>query len=50
LKGRERSISYIFYERLNLLLRNLNDLTTRTGVCGGKSKAGTLSKRLEKPR
>jgi hypothetical protein len=50
LKGRERSISYIFNERLNLLLRNLNDLTTTTGVCGGKSKAGTLSKRLEKPR
>jgi hypothetical protein len=49
LKGRERSISYIYYERLNLLLRNLNDLTTTTGVCGGKSKAGTLSNRLEKP-
>jgi hypothetical protein len=50
LKGRERSISYIFYKRLNLLFRNLNDLTTKTGVCGVKSKAGTLSKRLEKPR
>ena len=49
LKGRERSISYIYCERLNRLLRNLNDLTTTTGVRRGKSKGGTLSKRLEKP-
>ena len=39
----------IYCERLNLLLRNLNDLATTTGVRRGKSKAGTLSKRLEKP-
>jgi len=50
LKGREPSISYIYCERLNLLLRNLNDLTTTTGVRRGKSKPGTLSTRLEKPR
>jgi hypothetical protein len=50
LKGRGRSISYIYCERLNLLLRSVNDLTTTTGVCRGKSKPGTLSKRLEKPR
>jgi hypothetical protein len=31
------------------LLRNLNDLTMTTGVRRGKSKDGTLSKRLEKP-
>jgi hypothetical protein len=31
------------------LLRNLNDLTTTTGVRRAKSKDGTLSKRLEKP-
>ena len=31
------------------MLRNLNDLTTTTGVRRGKSKGGTLSKRLEKP-
>src|SRR6516162_2657633 len=49
LKGRERSISYIYCERLNRLLRNPNDLTTTTGVRRGKSKDGTLSKRLEKP-
>src|SRR6516162_6781826 len=49
LKGRERSISYIYCERLNRLLRNLNDLTMTTGVRRGKSKDGTLSKRLEKP-
>jgi hypothetical protein len=49
LKGRERSISYIYCERLNRLLRNLNDLTTTTSVRRGKSKGGTLSKRLEKP-
>jgi hypothetical protein len=42
-------MSYIYCERLNLLLRNLNDLATTTGVRRGKSKAGTLSKRLEKP-
>src|ERR1700740_1155319 len=50
LKGRGRSISYIYCERLNLLLRSVHDLTTKTGVCRGKSKPGTLSKRLEKPR
>src|SRR6516164_4961075 len=47
LNGRGRSISYIYCERLNLLLRSVNDLTTTTGVCRGKSKAGMLSKHLE---
>ena len=41
---------YIYREKLNPLLRKLNDLTTTIGVAGEKSKAGTLSKRLEKPR
>jgi hypothetical protein len=49
LKGRGRSISYIYCERLNLLLRRVNDLTTTIGVRREKSKAGTLFKRLEKP-
>jgi hypothetical protein len=49
-EGKGCSISYIYCERLNLLLRSVNDLTTTTGVCRGKSKPGTLSKRLEKPR
>jgi|SRR6516162_11086203 len=48
LNGRGRSISYIYCERLNLLLRRVNDLTTTIGVRRGKSKAGTLSKRLKK--
>jgi hypothetical protein len=34
---------------LNLLLRSVNDLATTTGVCRAKSKADTLSKRLDKP-
>jgi len=49
LNGMRRSISYIYCERLNLLLRSVNDLTTMSGVRREKSKAGTLSKRLEKP-
>jgi hypothetical protein len=49
LKGKGHWISYIYCERLNLLLRKLNDLTTTIGVAREKSKAGTLSKRLEKP-
>jgi hypothetical protein len=49
LKGRGRLISYIYCERLNLLLRSVKDLTTTTGVRRGKSKARTLSKRPEKP-
>ena len=39
----------IYCERLNLLLRSVNDLATTTGVCRAKSKAGMLSKRLDKP-
>src|ERR1700746_3667602 len=49
LKGKGHWISYIYYERLNLLLRKVNDLTTTIGMRREKSKAGTLSKRLEKP-
>ena len=37
----------IYCERLNLLLHKVNDLTTRISVRREKSKAGTLSKRLE---
>ena len=49
LKGKGHWISYIYCERLNVLLRNLNDLTTTISGRREKSKAGTLSKRLEKP-
>ena len=49
LKGKGHWISYIYCERLNLLLRKVNDLTTTIGVLREKAKAGTLSKRLEKP-
>jgi len=49
LKGTGHWISYIYCKRLNLLLGNVNDLTTTIGVRREKSKAGTLSKRLEKP-
>jgi hypothetical protein len=49
LMGRGRLTSYIYCERLNLLLRSVKDLTTTTGVRRGKSKVGTLSKRPEKP-
>jgi|SRR6516225_4948067 len=48
LKGKGHWISYIYCERLNVLLRNLNDLTTTISGRREKSKAGTLSKRLEK--
>ena len=37
----------IYCERLNLLLRSVNDLATTIGVRREKSKAGMLSKRLE---
>jgi hypothetical protein len=48
LKGTEHWISYIYCKRLNLLLRNVNDLTTTIGMRREKSKAGTFSNRLEK--
>jgi hypothetical protein len=50
LKGKGRSISYIYCESLNLLLRSVNDLTITARVYRGKSKPGTLFERLEKPR
>ena len=58
-KGTGHWISYIYCKRLNPLLRNVsadiieidreNDLTTTIRVLREKSKAGTLSRRLEKP-
>jgi hypothetical protein len=48
-KGKGHWISYIYCKRLNLLLRNVNDLTTTIGMCREESKAGTLSKHLEEP-
>src|SRR5262245_56036409 len=40
-------ISYIYCKRLNLLLRNANDLMTTIGGRREKSKVGTLSNRLK---
>jgi hypothetical protein len=48
LKEKGHWISYIYCRKLNLLLRNVNDLTTTIGVLREKAKAGTLSKRPEK--
>jgi hypothetical protein len=47
MKGRGPLISYICYKRLNPQFREVDDLTTATRRSRGKSKAGTLSKRLE---